>query len=81
MYSYKTKGTCSKEITFDLEDGRLKNVRFKNGCNGNLQGIGRLTENMDAEAIMNKLSGIRCGDKETSCPDQLSKAIKQALKK
>lgn len=81
MYSYKTKGTCSSKITFDLEDGKLKNVRFENGCNGNLQGIGRLTENMDAETIMNKLSGIRCADKETSCPDQLSKAIKQALKK
>lgn len=78
-HSYKTKGTCSQEIFFELVDGRLKGVRFMGGCNGNLQGIAALTEGMKAEEAMKKLSGIRCGFKQTSCPDQLAKAIEKAL--
>ena len=78
-YEYKTFGTCSSKIDFDLEDGKLHNVRFTNGCNGNLQGIGRLVEGMDAMDAHKKLRGVRCGMKETSCPDQLARAIEKAL--
>ena len=80
-HSYKTKGTCSQQILFELEGGCLKGVRFIGGCNGNLQGIAALTEGMKAEEAMEKLSGIRCGFKNTSCPDQLAKAIGEALAK
>ena len=78
---YRTKGTCSQEITFDIEDGKLRNVAFYGGCNGNLQGIGRLVEGMDAEECVAKLKGIRCGFKDTSCPDQLATAVELALQK
>ncbi len=79
MYKYKTKGTCSSEITFDIQEGKLNNVKFKGGCSGNLQGIGILVEGMEAEKAINLLKGIKCGYKKTSCPDQLSIAINQAL--
>lgn len=79
-YTRRNQGTCSRSVSFDLENGILKNVRFEGGCNGNLQGIARLVEGMDAEEAMNKLSGIRCGFKSTSCPDQLAQAIAAALK-
>lgn len=79
-YEYKTKGTCSQKILFDLEDGKIHNVEFISGCNGNLQGIGRLVEGMDAREVIDRISGIRCGMKPTSCPDQLATAIKEALK-
>lgn len=78
-YEYKTKGTCSQKIMFDLEDGKIFNVEFISGCNGNLQGIGRLVEGMDAQDVIERISGIRCGMKPTSCPDQLATAIKKAL--
>ena len=78
-YEYKTKGTCSQKILFDLEDGKIHNVEFISGCNGNLQGIGRLVEGMDAREVIDRISGIRCGMKPTSCPDQLATAIKKAL--
>ena len=78
-YEYKTKGTCSQRIFFDIEDNKLKNVQFLGGCNGNLQGIGALVEGMDAEEAVKRLEGIRCGMKPTSCPDQLATAIKEAL--
>ena len=78
-YEYRTKGTCSRMISFDIEEGKLKNVSFLGGCNGNLQGIGRLVEGMDASEARDKLKGIRCGFKDTSCPDQLAKAIEKAL--
>lgn len=74
-YEYKTKGTCSSKIIFDVENNKLKNVQYIGGCNGNLQGISRLVEGMDVEEAKKKLSGIRCGFKETSCPDQLSRAL------
>ena len=79
-YRYTTHGTCSREITFEIDgEGKLHNVVFYGGCHGNLQGIGKLVEGADAKETMEKLSGIRCGYKDTSCPDQLSKAIKIAL--
>ena len=78
-YEYKTKGTCSQRITFDLEDNKIKNVNFIGGCHGNLQGIAALVEGMDAEEVIQKLSGIRCGWKNTSCPDQLALAIEHAI--
>ena len=80
-YEYKTKGTCSSRILFDIEDGKLKNVEYIGGCNGNLQGIGRLVEGMPVDEVISRLRGIRCGYKPTSCPDQLSIALTQALEK
>ena len=77
---YKTRGTCSTQIDLDVEDGIVRNVRFTNGCNGNLQGISRLVEGMRAQAAIDKLRGIKCGFKNTSCPDQLSYAIEEAMK-
>ncbi len=76
---YRTHGTCSTQIQFDLVDGRIYNVNFTGGCNGNLKGICSLVEGMDAKAVISKLEGICCGFKSTSCPDQLAQAIKQAL--
>lgn len=78
-YTYKTQGTCSKKIDFDLEDGIIKNVSFTGGCNGNLQGIGRLVEGKDAAETAALLAGVNCGMKGTSCPDQLSRALTEAL--
>ena len=69
-YEYKTKGTCSSRILFDIEDGKLKNVEYIGGCNGNLQGIGRLVEGMPVDEVIARLRGIRCGyrvDHHTEC--------------
>ena len=76
---YKTHGTCSQQISLDLQDGKIHNLKFVGGCNGNLKGICSLVEGMDANEVISKLEGIRCGFKSTSCPDQLAKAIKEAL--
>ncbi len=77
-FTYYTQSTCSVAIDFDVDDeGRLHNVQFMGGCDGNLQGIGRLVEGMDAAAVVERLQGIRCGFKSTSCPDQLCRAIKE----
>ena len=78
QYEYKTKGTCSQRILFELVDGKVKNVQFIGGCNGNLQGISKLVEGMDVDAVIEKIEGIHCGFKPTSCPDQLAKALKEA---
>ena len=78
MYQYKTKGTCSQMIYFDLEDNKVKNVQFLGGCNGNLQGIGKLVEGMDVDEVISRIEGIKCGMKNTSCPDQLARALKEA---
>ena len=78
-YSYRTKGTCSSKIDFDIEDGKLYNVRYTGGCNGNLKAISKLVEGKDALEIADLLEGNTCGFKTTSCADQLSKAIKEAL--
>ena len=79
-YQYKTKGTCSQQILFDVEDGKVHNVQFIGGCNGNLQGISKLVEGMPVEEVIDKISGIRCGMKPTSCPDQLANALRKAQK-
>ncbi len=78
QYTYKTKGTCSQEIRFELVDGKIRNVSFLGGCNGNLKGIGSLVEGMDADEVVARIEGICCGSKATSCPDQLAQAIKAA---
>ena len=78
-YQYRPRGVCSQGITFELEDGRVKNVRFVGGCSGNTQGVSRLVEGMPAEEAVRRLSGIRCGMKATSCPDQLAIALGEAL--
>lgn len=81
MYQFKTRGTCSQMIYFDLEDNKVKNVEFLGGCNGNLKGIGKLVEGMDVDEVISRLDGITCGMKSTSCPDQLAKALKATKEK
>ena len=78
MFEYKTKGTCSQKIFFDIEDGKVKNVQFLGGCNGNLKGIGALVEGMNVDEVITRLEGTKCGMKSTSCPDQLAQALKEA---
>lgn len=78
-YDYKTQGTCSRTISFDIEDGTVKNVEFEGGCNGNLKGISALAEGKKPEELIKSLEGIKCGFKQTSCPDQFSRALKSAL--
>ena len=75
--TYKTKGTCSVQIDFDVEDGKIYNLQFLGGCNGNLKGIAALVEGQEMNEIINKLEGIKCGFRDTSCPDQLAKALKK----
>lgn len=76
--TYTTSGTCSREIIFDIEDSKVKNVQFVGGCNGNLKGISALVEGMDIDEVISRVESIRCGMKLTSCPDQLAKALKAA---
>lgn len=78
QYEYKTKGTCSQRILFEVKDGKVLNVQFIGGCNGNLQGISKLVDGMDVDEVIEKIEGIHCGFKPTSCPDQLAKALKEA---
>ena len=78
MYQYKTKGTCSQMIYFDLEDGKVKNVQFMGGCNGNLKGIAQLVEGMDIDFVIGRCKGNTCGPRSTSCPDQLAHALEEA---
>lgn len=78
--TYKTEGTCSTKIDFDIVDGKIYNVEFTGGCNGNLKGIAALVEGQNADEVKDKLEGIKCGMKNTSCPDQLSKAISEKMK-
>ena len=76
---YQTSGTCSQQIDIDIDDeNRVRNVQFLGGCNGNLQGVSRLVEGMKVEEVKERLGGIRCGYKNTSCPDQLVRALEQA---
>ena len=79
QYEYKTKGTCSQRILFEIEEGKVKNVQFLGGCNGNLKGIGALVEGMDVQDVISRVEGIQCGMKSTSCPDQLAQALKEAV--
>lgn len=79
MTTYLTSGVCAKKIEFLVEDGIVKKIEFQSGCPGNLQGVSRLAEGMKAEEVINKLKGIRCGDKATSCPDQLAQALTKLI--
>ena len=79
-YSFKPHGVCARGISFDIEDNIVKNIKFSGGCSGNTQGVAKLAEGMTAEEIISRLSGIRCGFKGTSCPDQLAKAVAEAIK-
>lgn len=76
---YFPKGTCSREIDFEVENGKLHNVRYVGGCNGNLKGVGALVEGMEIHEAISRLKGIKCGLKSTSCPDQLAAALEQYL--
>ena len=73
--SFSPKGVCAMQIDFDIEDGKLHNVRFIGGCNGNLKAIGRLVEGKDAKEVADILRGNTCGMKGTSCADQFARAI------
>ncbi len=77
-YSYKTKGTCSTQIDFDIEDNIVTNVAFTRGCNGNLQAVSRLVDGKTVDEIESLLGGINCNGKGTSCGDQLAKAVREA---
>ena len=76
-YEYKTRGVCSRRITFSVEEGKVRNVFFDGGCNGNGKGVSALVEGMDVDEAISRMRGIRCGMKPTSCPDQLAQALEQ----
>lgn len=78
-YRFPTRGVCARSVSFDLKDGHVYNVQFEGGCNGNTKGVGALIDGMDAREAIRRLSGIRCGFKATSCPDQLAQALQQAI--
>ena len=77
QFTYKTNGVCSRNIVIDVEDGVVQNVRFEGGCNGNTKGISALVVGMKVEDVINRLETIKCGFKNTSCPDQLAQALKK----
>lgn len=77
-FTYQPKGVCSRQLKFAIQDNKLHDVEFTGGCHGNLQGIGRLVEGMDIDEVISRVEGITCGNKSTSCPDQLAKALKEA---
>lgn len=76
---YKTRGVCSREISFEVENDIIHNVTFIGGCNGNTQGVSRLIEGMNIHEAISKIEGINCGGRGTSCPDQLARAFKEYL--
>ena len=76
---YRTKGTCSREISFELDGDKVRNVHFVGGCDGNLKGIANLLPGMKAEDAIARMEGTTCGRKPTSCPDQIAQALKGAL--
>ena len=80
-YEYRPKGVCAAKINFDIEDGIVKNVQFMGGCNGNTQGVAKLAEGRSAVELISLLDGIKCGFKNTSCPDQLATALKEISQK
>jgi uncharacterized protein (TIGR03905 family) len=80
-YEYKTSGVCSRNITLEIEDGIIKSVSFLGGCNGNLQGISALVVGQRPEDVIDRIRGIKCGFKDTSCPDQLARALEKAIEK
>ena len=80
QYEYKTTGTCAGTIAIEVDGDTVKSVRFIGGCPGNTQGVAKLVEGMKVDEVIEKLQGIRCGLKATSCPDQLAKALAEAKK-
>ena len=78
QFTYKTKGTCSQMITFDVNNNIVTNVQFFGGCNGNLKGLAKLVEGMNIDDVISRVEGVKCGMKSTSCPDQLAQALKAA---
>ena len=80
-FAYKTKGVCSRSIYVDIEEDIIKNVRFEGGCNGNTKGVSALVKGMKVDEVIERLEGIKCGFKNTSCPDQLAEALKQYKEK
>ena len=80
-HRFLTQGVCARAVSFELKDGKVFNVQFEGGCSGNTKGVGALVDGMDAEDVIQRLSGIRCGFKPTSCPDQLAKALRKAMNK
>ena len=76
-YTYTPRGVCARQMILDVEDGIVKSLQVNGGCHGNLQGISKLVEGMAVEDVISRLEGIRCGFKNTSCPDQLAQALKQ----
>lgn len=81
VYVYKTKGTCSRQITVELEGNVVKSVSFLGGCNGNLSGIAKLVEGMTIEHVIERFAGTKCGARSTSCPDQLAIALREAYER
>lgn len=77
MFTFAPKGVCSKQIMFDIKDDCITSLRFVGGCPGNLEGIGRLVEGMKIDEVIERLNGITCGSKPTSCPDQLCQALNE----
>lgn len=80
-FIYRTQGVCAREIAIEIENDKLVSAQFNGGCNGNLKGISELCKGMDIKEIIEKLEGIRCGFKSTSCPDQLAEALKLYIEK
>ncbi len=78
VYTYTTKGTCSKKITVELDGKKIRHVAFEGGCNGNLSGISKLVEGMDIDFVISRFAGNTCGPRPTSCPDQLAHALQEA---
>ena len=78
---YTTKGVCSRSIEFDVVDNKVTNVKFEGGCSGNSHGVASLVEGMEVQEAINRMKGIKCGFKTTSCPDQLATALEQYLDK
>ena len=81
IYTYQPRGVCSRKMTVELDDGIIRDVRIEGGCSGNLQGISRLVIGMPAREAIQRMKGLRCGGKPSSCPDQLALALEQALEK
>ena len=77
MNTYKTRGVCSREIRFDIDGNTIKTVQFVGGCSGNTQRVARLIEGMDIDEAIQRIDGIDCGGRGTSCPDQLARALKE----
>ena len=79
VYTYDTKGTCSRKIIIDVENGVVNNIKFIGGCSGNTQGIASLVKGMKVEDVIKKFKGIDCAGRRTSCPDQLAKAMEEIM--